>query len=216
MLLLLIHTAGSEGVVALADETRVLASQTLPGRGTSEALMPAIRRLFPAGKSGGTGNPGLAALTAIAVVNGPGSFTGIRVGLSAAKGLCDGLDLDMIALSRLALVAAASPPAPAEKQIAILDAGRGEFYTGVYENGLRLSEALLSEPETRALLPTGHALTCEPRVAEKLAVSLIPEPTAEAIRHMAIARIAANQWSDPATTDANYLRRTDAEILINP
>ena len=213
MLLLLIHTAGVEGVVALADESRVHIQQALPGRGTSEALMPAVRSLFLASDRESLT---LAALTAIVVVNGPGSFTGIRVGLSAAKGLCDGLNLGMIALSRLALVAAAAPPAHTQSQIPILDAGRGEFYTGVYRNGLPLSELLLCEAETRALIANGQALTCEPKVADKLSLPLIPEPGPESIRRMALARIAASQWSDPATTDANYLRRTDAEILINP
>jgi tRNA threonylcarbamoyladenosine biosynthesis protein TsaB len=62
----------------------------------------------------------------------------------------------------------------------------------------------------------GRAVTCESRVAECLdsGVSLVPEPGAEAMLAMALRRIEAEHWSDVATTDANYLRRTDAELLV--
>ncbi len=201
---LLISTCGATGEVALANSSGVLAAETLPGRGTSEALMPAIRRLFPSGTS---------SLDAIAVVNGPGSFTGVRVGLSAAKGLCDGRNIPMIAMSRLALVAAAVEP-PGEVA-AVLDAGRGEFFVGLYTDRRRISEQLLDHPQTLAKLAGRTAITCEERVADRLSIRLIPEPGAESMRRMALARAAAGDWSDVATIDANYLRRTDAELLVN-
>ena len=61
MTVLLINTAGAEGIVALADAAKVRAAEILPARGTSEGLMPAIRRLFP---------DGLREVTAVGVVNG--------------------------------------------------------------------------------------------------------------------------------------------------
>jgi tRNA threonylcarbamoyladenosine biosynthesis protein TsaB len=204
MKVLLIHTAGNAGVAALADETGVIAWEPLPGRGTSETLMPAIRRILAE-----TGWK-LASLDAVGVVNGPGSFTGVRVGLSAAKGLCEAAGVRMIALSRLALLAGASD---AQQTVAVLDAGRGELYGGVYRGGQAVSEELLPEPEARALLAQGDAVTCDATVAERLGIRLVPEPGAEAMLILVTRRMAEGAWSDVATVDANYLRRTDAELL---
>jgi tRNA threonylcarbamoyladenosine biosynthesis protein TsaB len=206
MKLLLIHTAGNEGVAALSDEAEVIAQEALPGRGTSETLMPAIRRILAE-----TGWK-LAELDALGVVNGPGSFTGVRVGLSAAKGLCEAAGLGMIAVSRLALLATVSER---EQAVAVLDAGRGEFYCGVYRNGEAVCEQLLREGETRARLAEGEPLTCDASVAERLGIRLVPEPGAEAMLAMVTRRIGAGEWSDVAAVDANYLRRTDAELLKN-
>jgi tRNA threonylcarbamoyladenosine biosynthesis protein TsaB len=125
MRLLLINTCGLEGVLALAEDASVVAVEKLPGRGASEAFLPGLRRLMD-GKGWTVGG-----LAAVVVVNGPGSFTGVRVGLSAAKGLCEAGGVRMVALSRLALVAAEVQGADGEV-VALLDAGRGELYCGVY------------------------------------------------------------------------------------
>jgi tRNA threonylcarbamoyladenosine biosynthesis protein TsaB len=199
---LLINTSGGEGVVALADEAGVIAEEMLPGRGTSEALMPAVRRLFPEGFEG---------LGVVGVVIGPGSFTGVRVGLSAAKGLCEALGVGMVAMSRLELVAGA---AGGERVVALLDGGRGEFYCGVYEGGERVSEELVTEVEARMVMASGVAVTCEAQVAERLGVRMVGEPGAAAMLATVLRRVAAGEWSDVATVDANYLRRTDAELLV--
>src|ERR1700760_1375194 len=103
MRILLIDTAGSEGSVALADTEfapAVVAVEMLPGRTSSERLVPAVRRLME-----GRGWK-LRELTAGGGVDGAGSFTGVRVGLSAAKGLCEAGGVPLIAVSRLALLAA--------------------------------------------------------------------------------------------------------------
>ncbi len=220
MKLLLINTCGAEGVLALADDERVVAEERLPGRGASEMLMPALRRLL--GTPGWT--PG--ELGGVGVVVGPGSFTGVRVGLSAAKGLCDALGVGMVAMSRLALVAM---QARGDGAVALLDAGRGEYFCGVYRRGMRVSEELLRAEEVLGLVRrgeavrgeavrgeavSGEAVTCEARVQEVLEeVRLMKEPGAVEMLAMALERIGAGEWSDVAATDANYLRRTDAELL---
>ncbi len=79
-------------------------------------------------------------LRGVVVVHGPGSFTGIRIGVSAAKGLAEGLGIPVIALSRLELLARQSPEGSA---VAVLDAGRGEFYAGFYREGICETEALI-------------------------------------------------------------------------
>ena len=85
MKILLIDTCGATGSIALEDtdlSLTIVASASLPGRTASERLVPMIKDL--AEHAGIT----LPSLDAVAVVHGPGSFTGVRVGLSAAKGLC--------------------------------------------------------------------------------------------------------------------------------
>src|SRR5215471_1894313 len=124
MRLLLIDTCGSEGTVALAEAERVVASETLPGRSASERLVPVVRGMMSAA------GWRLGELAAIVVVHGPGSFTGVRVGLSAAKGLSEAGGVGLIAVSRLALLAAAAGDVAGDV-CALLDAGRGGFYRGV-------------------------------------------------------------------------------------
>ncbi|ADW68235.1 tRNA (adenosine(37)-N6)-threonylcarbamoyltransferase complex dimerization subunit type 1 TsaB [Granulicella tundricola] len=207
MAYLLMNTCGLEGVVALAADG-VMRVEVLPGRGTSEHLMPAVRRVLEGFKVG--------ELAGVGVVVGPGSFTGVRVGLSAAKGLCEAGAVGMVAMSRLALVAAALGEAEGDV-VALLDGGRGEFYCGVYRGGERVWERLILREEADRLVAEGVAVTCEARVAEVLGerVRLVREAGAEEMLAMVVARGKAGDWSDVAAVDANYLRRTDAEILVH-
>ena len=236
MKILLIDTCGASGSIALAGAAPSPAALSLPGRSAAERLVPAIQSLVA-----GLGLS-LAELDAVAVVHGPGSFTGERVGLSAAKGLCHALNLPLVAISRLAVLASlAQPPAgvphPSQSHRdpgsltaslagwggwvvhALLDAGRGEFYSGLYANGLCLRESL--QPRDQLLAEAGREpqqlfVVCEPAVAQsiaELAPQLVAEPTAASALPLALARIQQRAFDDPATIDANYLRRTDAEIF---
>jgi tRNA threonylcarbamoyladenosine biosynthesis protein TsaB len=229
MKILLIDTCGATGSIALVGAASSPATASLPGRSAAERLVPAIHSL--AASSGIS----LAELDAVAVVHGPGSFTGERVGLSAAKGLCHALNLPLVAISRLAVLASlAQPPdrVPHSSRPhrdewvhhvhALLDAGRGEFYSGLYANGLCLREALI--PRDQLLAEAGREpqqlfVVCEPTVAQsiaELAPQLVAEPTAADALPLALARIQQRAFDDPATIDANYLRRTDAEIFAKP
>jgi len=205
MRFLLIHTAGAEGSVALATEAGVVLSEVLPGRSSSEWLVPAVRRLMES--AGWT----LGDLTAVVVVHGPGSFTGVRVGLSAAKGLCEAGGAPLIAVSRLALLAAAGDAAHA-----LLDAGRGEFYYGEYAERRSVREALLHQDEVRTAVAAGVVAVCEAKVAEAfggLNLRIVEEPLAGIALPFAVERAMAGDFDDVAVVDANYLRRTDLEIF---
>ncbi|HEX7158927.1 MAG TPA: tRNA (adenosine(37)-N6)-threonylcarbamoyltransferase complex dimerization subunit type 1 TsaB [Edaphobacter sp.] len=215
MRFLLIDTCGSEGSVALADtenEPAVVASERLPGRSSSERLMPAVRQAMEA--SGWR----LKDLTAMVVVHGPGSFTGVRVGLSAAKGFSEAAGVPLIAVSRLALLAALAGGAD-ERVVAVLDAGRGEFYMGEYVGHRCLREVLADAAEVDVSSAGGAVVACEPRMAEVLArlePRIVKEPSAEDALPFAIERVAAKEFDDVAMLDANYLRRTDAQIFAKP
>jgi tRNA threonylcarbamoyladenosine biosynthesis protein TsaB len=71
-------------------------------------------------------------LAAVAVTIGPGSYTGLRVGLSAAKGLCYALNIPLIAVNSLFLLASIGSEANADLICPCIDARRMEVYTAVY------------------------------------------------------------------------------------
>lgn len=213
MRFLLIDTCGSEGSVALADTAladAVVAVEVLPGRTASERLVPAVRRVME------VAGWRLGDLTAVVVVHGPGSFTGVRVGLSAAKGLSESGAVPLIAVSQLALLAAS---AEGEVVHAVLDAGRGEFYFGEYSGHECLREVLLTGEEVLAAATGATVVVCEAKVAEALAElkpRLVAEPRAEDTLPFAVERAAVGRFDDAALLDANYLRRTDDEIFAKP
>jgi tRNA threonylcarbamoyladenosine biosynthesis protein TsaB len=209
-MLLSIDTCGPSGSIALArlagDTLDVLAETGLAGKTYSARLVPAIVELFAAQHTS------VADLTAIVVTNGPGSFTGIRIGVSTAKGLAEAHDLPILALSRLAVLAH-----KAQTNAAALDASRHEFYFGRYDEPSR--ETLLTQDafqsEASALGP--DLAVCEPSVhALAPAATLVDPPTAADALRFALVRLRARDFDDPVTLDGNYLRRSDAEIFSQP
>jgi tRNA threonylcarbamoyladenosine biosynthesis protein TsaB len=214
--LLIIDTCGDIGSIALTHERAAspeIASATLPGRTASERLIATIRDLTVGG------NVSLNALDAIALVNGPGSFTGVRVGVSAAKGLAEAVNVPLIAISRLAVLARSA--AADGRVLAVLDAGRGEFYAGIYLAGACVREALAKREELVSGTLVGtreHAVTivCETgpyQVLGELAPRLVSQPIADSALPIAMERLRERDFAEIATLDANYLRRTDAEIF---
>jgi tRNA threonylcarbamoyladenosine biosynthesis protein TsaB len=224
-MLLAIDTCGALGGVALgegigpegfgSEEPRVQESgprlrfRELAGKTFSERLLGTVSELLQ------DAEVTLEQIRAVVVVHGPGSFTGIRIGVSAAKGLAEGLAIPAIAVSRLELLAR---KAPEGRGAAIFDAGRGEFYAGFYRNGQPGGESLLTR---EALLETVQAIglpvvVCEPKVSEALA-ELQPRnvaaPTAIEALILGAERFGRGLFDDVATLDANYLRRAETEML---
>jgi tRNA threonylcarbamoyladenosine biosynthesis protein TsaB len=105
--------------------------------------------------------------------------------------------------------------------VAVLDAGRGEFYCGEYVEGVCVREALLIRDEVLAVVgrEPAMAVVCEAGVAEaldELGPRVAEEPKARDALGLAIRRIERGDFDDLATVDANYVRRTDAEIFAKP
>ena len=217
MRLLLLHTCGAEGSVALADSSLksfLVAQEKMPGRTASERLVAAVREMLAAAQWQ------LGDLAAIAVVTGPGSFTGVRVGLTVAKGLSEASGVPLIAISRLDLLAAASGPHQ-ERICALLDAGRGEFYCGEFFGAGPLGERLISRDGAVAALGLAdQTVVCEDAVLQALrdlpGVQMVAEPAAADALPLALKRLQLADFDDSMTLDANYLRRTDAEIFAKP
>jgi tRNA threonylcarbamoyladenosine biosynthesis protein TsaB len=125
MLILAIDTSGRHGSVALcrgdADHFEVLQMASLEGGTYSAQLMPTIASLLQQNRLDKNDIDGLV------VVTGPGSFTGLRVGLATVKGLCEILQKPLATVSMLEAVAVTHG---SRDMTAVLDAGRGEVYVG--------------------------------------------------------------------------------------
>lgn len=210
--LLVIDTCGQGGSVAVASDGLLLQEELAPRMAASHGLA-AVRRLLDQ-----AGWP-LTSLGAIAVVHGPGSFTGVRVGVAMAKGLSEAAGVGLIPVSRLDVLRhmpmSGNPDMghTASCQFAAMDAGRGEFYLGSAER-----QELVTLEEMLQQVPAGATVAvCEDRVADALdAFSLlrVGEPQAKDAVSLAFAALAAGLVLGAEAVDALYLRRPDAERAL--
>jgi len=224
MLLLAVDTSGKNGSLALArltpgqsdSEISVLAVVPLAGGAFSAQLVPQIAALL---KKHGYSKSDLGAF---AVASGPGSFTGLRVGLAAVKALAEALQKPIVAISLLEAVACSG--AARGRVLAALDAGRGDVYAGDYEldpQVLMHSERLLNREEFLAdargkAVVTPDAALAETVRAAGILVELIDYPNAGAIARLGWERLQRGQTVRPEELEANYLRHSDAEIFSKP
>lgn len=217
MILLSIDTCGSTGTVALArldpnaEQVTLLSQTELPGKTYSAQLIPTIRELLAAH------NITIAEIATIVVTNGPGSFTGIRIGLSTAKGLAEVHSTPILAVSRLAVLAHKSQAENSRTSAAALDASRGEFYFGDYS--ATPNEQLLNRDQftQRAALLGPELAICEESLRSAVPTATLVAPaTAIDALHFALPRLRARDYDSPVTLDGNYLRRSDAEIFSKP
>ena len=233
MLILAIDTAGSNGSISLLGDGKVLELVPLAGRTYSAQLMPQISALLARHKLGKR------AIDAYAAATGPGSFTGLRVGLSTIKALAEITHKPIAAVSLLEALAWAgardvarlSEPGTADQPfkaqvIAALDAMRGEVYVGEYvvrEDAVPqlLREVLMPVQEFAAeaqLAPQMPVITPDESVASLLLargqpVQVVARPQSDVIARIGALKIAAGQVILPEALDANYIRRSDAEIF---
>lgn len=156
----------------------------------------------------------LGSIDVFAAAAGPGSFTGVRVGLTAVKGLADATGRGALAVSTLQALAAYGR---LDVRAVVMDARRGEIYGAVYDAQLQI----VSPEVVAAFQPWLASLTSKPeeiistdfsafRPSFTMDVPIVEQRTLAA----AIARIAAKTPAvDPAYLDANYVRRSDAELF---
>jgi tRNA threonylcarbamoyladenosine biosynthesis protein TsaB len=99
-------------------------------------------------------------LDAFAVATGPGSFTGLRIGIATMQGLAFGQDRPLIGISGLMALRAVASPAFLGSRIATwVDAWRGDVYAGLFEDGRQVGEPVVAKPEAllEELQPRGFA-----------------------------------------------------------
>lgn len=208
MIVLAIDTCSGACSAAVIDGERVLAArrETME-RGHQERLAPLVAEVM--GEAGTTFDR----LERVGVTVGPGSFTGLRVGLAFAKGLSEALGVPAVGVGALEALAAAAPHGLA---VAAIDARRGQVFTQAFQSGRALGppEALLIETACArlAVLAGGGPVTLVGSAAAVLAESaLYAQVIAEAAADpVAIARLAASRG--PGPLDPLYLRAPDARL----
>ena len=125
--ILLINTALEEASVGIAMDGKLLNQMLNPiQKEHASFLHPAIQSIC---KNNGIT---LKDLKAVSVINGPGSYTGLRVGLSAAKGICYANQLPLIGINTLAWMAFGNKEKAVDLVIPMIDARRMEVFTAVY------------------------------------------------------------------------------------
>lgn len=227
MVLLAVDTTGRNGSLALAQVTRgqaqanVLEVVPLAGGTFSAQLIPQLSSLLC--KLGFSRSD----IAAFAAASGPGSFTGLRVGLAAIKALAEVLQKPIASVSLLECIACTSRNQG--RVLAALDAGRGEIYVGDYEIasdelGARAhmwSERLLSRKTFLSDARRKAIVTPDPVLAEIFHASGIPServdsPTAADVARLGWQHVLRGQIVHPNDLEANYIRRSDAEIFSKP
>jgi tRNA threonylcarbamoyladenosine biosynthesis protein TsaB len=211
MLVLGLDTCLSSCSVAVLDGERVLASaREVMARGHQERLAPMAQQVMA--------DAGLAfdRLDRIAVTVGPGSFTGLRVGIAFAKGLVLALDLPAVGIGTLEALAAEAGQDSGGLVFPAIDARRGQLYLQAFEDGraLMAPDALTAEVAAARLaeISQGRPFTLVGSGAALLSdlaprARIVPAEGADA-RH--VARLAAAR--DPAPLKPLYLRAPDAKL----
>lgn len=158
-------------------------------------------------------------LHAVVVVSGPGSFTGVRVGLSAVKGLVEGRPIGVVPVSRLEVLAF-----KAQVPAAALDAHRHEVFLRLEQGAQATVELLAGREELTGIHPPPTEIAlCDDGAAELVLAAWpasyqvrVALPTAADALRLCAPRIAAGAFADVALLDGHYLRRSDAEIFGAP
>jgi tRNA threonylcarbamoyladenosine biosynthesis protein TsaB len=213
MLILGVDTSGKNGSIALveflAGSPRTLEIRPLEGGTFSAQLIPQIGALLV------KHHLTKPELDGFAVASGPGSFTGLRVGLAAIKALGEILSKPIAAVSLFEATArAAGYPGSV---VVGLDAGHGQVYAGLYgfENGHSscLDQRLLSLVEFRSEFGAQPVVTSSPLLSREIPGStLIAQPKADVIADLGFEKIQRGELVTPETLDASYVRASDAEI----
>jgi tRNA threonylcarbamoyladenosine biosynthesis protein TsaB len=238
MLIIAIDTSGQSGGITLAEADagsfRVIESAAIAGGTFSAQLIPTLAALL---KKHGYG---VNDLGGFAAASGPGSFTGLRVGLSAIKGLAETLHKPIATVS--VLEALSSMAEKTGKIAAAIDAGRKEVFLGLYQKDgnwsakksgpqtttqsdhalMKQREELLTQQDFLATVATEQPaviVTSDPALAElasdsRFPVVVVTAPGSEVVARIGAAKLLAGETVSVEALDANYLRRSDAEIFF--
>jgi len=237
-IILAVDTCSGQSSIALGTSSvgtgfALLGQVELAAEWTSTALHVEISRLLEQHQLT------TAAIGGYAVTNGPGSFTAVRIGTAAVKGLAEVHGKRVASVSTLALIAQASEWSSIEGEAAadivwlpILDARRAQVFSGLYRR--QGGSLKLMEPETvsalRAVLERLSSLGkaqvrfCSPNIelfADTIAAAdyppaaIVKAPAALAgtLARMGSLAFARGDAVDPVAVDANYIRASDAELF---
>jgi len=217
-LILAVDTTHEFGSLALLEGTEVVEEVLLHApEGFGQVLFGRLAELLDRrGRA-------IQEIDCFAAASGPGSFTGVRIGLACVKGLAEATGKLVAAVSNLEALATFGT---GSLRAVVMDARRGEVYGAVYN---QRGEAILPEtvmPFTAWLqsLPEGEiefvSTDFSPFAAalagtrfERAGIATTPRALAAAVGRIACLRLRAGRAADPAAIDANYVRRSDAELF---
>jgi tRNA threonylcarbamoyladenosine biosynthesis protein TsaB len=226
---LAIDTCERRGSVAVRREGRLSAArQHESDEDYSSWLLPAVHGVL---RESGCA---LKDLSLLAVATGPGSFTGLRVGLTTVKAWAEAYGTPVVGVSRLAALAQRGSES-AQYTAACYDAQRGQIFGGLFQK--RPAKIELLEPESVLepgaflgliadrcganavswVTPDPGLISRQAKWAERAAIGDVlfsyGDGLADSIGELAEERARKREFSDPATLDANYVRRSDAELF---
>lgn len=213
-MILSVDTTSEFGSIALTEDDRTVEEIPLHSPdGFGHVLFQRIEQLLA------RHDVNVNQMDCFAAASGPGSFTGVRVGLTAVKGLAEATGKRVVAVSNLRALAFFGT---APLRATVLDARRGEVYGAVYNDRLEIvaPETVIKFPAWLQTLPVSRfefiATDFSPfrgSVDPNIPVITAPRALAAAIGHIAAAEYRHGRASDPAEIDANYVRRSDAELF---
>lgn len=225
-LILSIETSGVACSVALSRGDSVVGSVTLDDSNRqSSMLVPAIESLFK------QCSLQMAECDAVAVSSGPGSYTGLRVGVSTAKGICYGLGKPLIAVPTLEILLAEAMSleqcSGAAFYVPMLDARRMEVYQAVYDSDARcieeVSAKILDAGSYRDLLSKGRVAFIGTGAAkygdafpDANGIYVPAAPKAVYMAAAAQAAFEAGRFEDVAYFEPFYLKEFVAVVKKNP
>lgn len=223
MLILAVDTSYKIGSVSLLRDEVVLSTAAVEGGLFSAQLVPKIAASLE--------QQGIAKqeVEGYAAAVGPGSFTGLRIGLAAIKALAEIMPRPIAAISVLEAIAFVGVEAArgAQSLIAAMDASRREVYLGSFEQKdgelHATGETLCSELSLKEQVSRTRdcmLITPEKRIAELardigIPVVEIPWPGSEAVGKLGFRKIARGETVTPDQLDANYIRR-DENLFFRP
>jgi tRNA threonylcarbamoyladenosine biosynthesis protein TsaB len=232
MLLLAVDTADRVGGLAVSKDGRLIGEiSTASDEGYSSRLFLQLEFLLC------ELHIEIGQFDVYAVNAGPGSFTGLRVGLAAVKAWAEVFSKPIVAVSGLEAVAMQAHPVSDELIAPLLDARRGQVYAALYRGHdaqmvpegpqqVCTAEEFLAQLASRSDSSKIRFISTSPAVlqpalerwpASRHAISRVIEPAtpvlAPMVGKLAFERAARGEFTDSLRLDANYVRRSDAELL---
>jgi len=224
--ILALETSGRLGSVAALDDNNLLAQMELnPSTRSAASLAPAVREIL------GRVNWPPASVELAAVAIGPGSFTGLRIGVTTAKLFAYAVDADLVGVNTLDAIARQVPEETNRSQLAAaIDAGRGQVFARRFERQagedwkptgettIESVEDWLRQltPEDAVSGPAIDALADRIPPQVQIVDALYRQPMAATVGRLAGERHAAGQRDDVWKLAPLYLRRSAAEEKRKP